>query len=79
MTGQTWRGDTILSWRVAQWIAIDEETEEDKPGSFLTGGEVKRDPVEEVRHNEASRAAVHEEDLHQVPDQLKFVHQLGLQ
>ena len=55
---------------------MDEETEEDKPGSFLTGGEVKRDPVEEVRHDEASRAAVHEEDLHQVPDQLQLVHQL---
>ena len=48
------------------------------PSSFLTGWKVEGDPVEEVRHDQAARTAVHEQDLHKVPDQLQLVHQLRL-
>ena len=52
--------------------------DEHVPSSFLTGWKVEGDPVEEVRHDQAARAAVHEQDLHKVPDQLQLVHQLRL-
>ena len=51
---------------------------QDRPRPVLAPGEVEAGPVEQVGEDHGPGAGVQVEDLHQVPDQLQLVQEVGL-